>query len=152
MFADMELNRTSPPRPQSHLKSENVQEIGLAECFRFIIYLIFFRFLFLLNIETILRGAAQWKKLLFLFFSFSFLPTHAANPQTDSFVDGLEMRLSFLQIAALSNTKKKKKVIGRRQNCAEVRVSVCACVCVLIGVTAFRTRNMMNPSRRLCFR
>lgn len=106
MFADMELNRTSPPHPQSHLKSENVQEIGLAECFRFIIFF-FFRFLFLLNIETILRAAAQWKKLVFLFFSFSFLPTHAANPQTDSFVNGLEMRLSFLQIAALSNTKKK---------------------------------------------
>lgn len=104
MFADMELNRTSPPRPQSHLKSENVQEIGLAECFRFII-LFFFRFLFLLNIETILRGVAQWKKLVVFFFSF--LPTHGANPQTDSFVDGLEMRLSFLQIAALSNTKKK---------------------------------------------
>lgn len=117
----MELNRTSLPRPRSHLKSRKVQEIGLAECFWFIIYI--WKKKQLLNIEMIL----SWERRNNFFSFFFFSP--CKPPQTDSFVDGPEMRLSFLQIAALSDTKKKiKSNFRRRQKCAEVRVSVDVCM------------------------
>lgn len=101
MFADMELNRTSPPRPQSHLKSKKVPGNWLGGMF-----LIHYWYIWKTTFKYWDDSALGKKNLfssLFHFFRLALQP-----PWNDSFVDGPEMRLSFLQIAALSNTKKKK--------------------------------------------
>lgn len=103
MFADTEPNRTSPPHPQCHLKRKMVPGNWPGGMF-LIHYWYKWKTTFKYSDDSAL-GKKNFFPSLFHFFSLAMQP-----PQTDSFVDGPEMRLSFLQIAALSNTKKKNQM------------------------------------------
>lgn len=142
----MELNRTSRPRPQSHLKGK--KEAGNWLGWMFLIHYLYIH----THIKTTFKywdDSALGKKKLDFFFFFSLLPTHPANPPNWQFCRRPGNEAQRLTNCRFEQHKEKnRKVILE----GDKSVRRFESVWMLIAVTAFRTRNVMNPPRRLRFR